>query len=153
MKKYGKETWVGVFVLLGLLGIAYMSIKLGNLSLFSDNYFTVKAPFTDITGLHANSPVQMYGVEVGFVDRVELDLSGDIPLANVFMKVRKGIELLDDGTAFIKTSGLIGDKYVGLTPGAVGKPIADGGVIFQTSPAIDLGDLIGKFAAPSINKQ
>ncbi len=152
MKKYSKETSVGVFVLLGLLGIAYMSIKLGNLGLFTDNYMTLKAAFTNISGLKINSPVQMYGVDVGYIDGIQLDLSGDIPLARVSMKVYKNIDIRDDATASVKTSGLIGDKFIGLTAGAVGKPLKDGDSIFETNPSLDLEELLAKFATPSVNK-
>lgn len=152
MKKYSRETSVGIFVLVGLLGIAYMSIKLGNLALFTDNYITLKASFTNVSGLKINSPVQMYGVDVGYVEAIDLDLSGDIPLANVRMKIRKGLDIRDDATASVKTSGLIGDKFIGLTAGAVGKPVADGSVIFQTNPSLDLEELLAKFATPSVNK-
>lgn len=152
MKKYSKETSVGIFVLVGLIGIAYMSIKLGNLGLFTDNYMTLRAAFTNVSGLKINSPVQMYGVDVGYVDGIQLDLSGDIPLARVSMKVNKGLDIRDDATASVKTSGLIGDKFVGLTAGAVGQPLKDGDGIFQTNPALDLEDLLAKFATPSVNK-
>lgn len=150
MKKYNKEVAVGIFVFIGILCITYMSVKLGNVKLFSDDYYTLTAPFTKITGLKINAPVNMYGVEVGYVSSISLDLKGEntrsIPVAIVEMQIRKQYELDDEATASIKTSGLIGDKFVDISLGMGAGVLANGDVIFDTNPAIDLEDLIGKFA-------
>lgn len=150
MRKYKQELAVGVFVFIGVLCIVYMSVKLGNVKLFSDNYYTLTAPFTKITGLKNNAPVNMYGVEVGYVSDISLDLKGEqtrsIPVAIVEMQIRKQYEIDTEATASIKTSGLIGDKFVDISLGMGMDTLADGEVIFDTNPAIDLEDLIGKFA-------
>lgn len=150
VKKYSKETAVGVFVFIGLLCIVYMSVKLGNVKLFSNDYYTVTAVFTKITGLKVNAPVSMYGVEVGFVEKIDLDLEGketnSVPVAVVTMAVRKGYTLDDESVASIKTSGLIGDKFVDIALGLGTDSLKDGDVIYDTNPAIDLEDLISKFA-------
>lgn len=150
MKKYKQEVAVGIFVFIGIMCIAYMSIRLGNVKLFSDDYYTLTAPFTKITGLKINAPVNMYGVEVGYVSNITLDLEGkqtrSIPVAVVEMQVRRLYEIDVEATASIKTSGLIGDKFVDISLGMGDDTLADGDVIFDTNPAIDLEDLIGKFA-------
>lgn len=79
MKKYSKETQVGVFVLVGFLAIAYMSIKLGNVHLFSDSDYAITAKFNDVTGLKVNAPVQMYGVDIGFVEKIGIDHENGCP--------------------------------------------------------------------------
>ncbi|MBU1247882.1 MAG: MCE family protein [Proteobacteria bacterium] len=150
MKKYKQELAVGVFVFIGLLGIAYMSVKLGNVKMFSNDYMTLSAPFTKITGLKINAPVNMYGVEVGYVSRISLDLEGEqtrsIPVAVVEMQIRKEYSIDNEAIASIKTSGLIGDKFVDISLGMGEEVLMDGDAIFDTNPAIDLEDLIGKFA-------
>jgi phospholipid/cholesterol/gamma-HCH transport system substrate-binding protein len=150
VKKYSKEPAVGVFVFVGLLCIAYMSVKLGNVKLFSDEYYNVGAVFTKITGLKVNAPVSMYGVEVGFVEKIELDLEGKetngVPVAVVTMAVKRDYQLDDEAVASIKTSGLIGDKFVDIALGLGMETLQDGDVIYDTNPAIDLEDLISKFA-------
>lgn len=150
IKKYSRETAVGVFVFVGLLCIAYMSVKLGNVKLFSNEYYTVSAVFTKITGLKVNAPVSMYGVEVGYVEKIDLDLEGkqtnNVPVAVVTMAVRKNYRIDDEAVASIKTSGLIGDKFVDIALGLGTEPLQDGAVIYDTNPAIDLEDLISKFA-------
>ena len=113
MKKYSKETQVGLFVLVGFLAIAYMSIKLGNVHLFGDDRYAVKAMFNDVTGLKVDAPVQMYGVDVGFVESIGIDQKSG--MSEVTLKVRKDVKLTDDTIASVKTNGLIGDKYVKLS--------------------------------------
>lgn len=143
MKKYDKEVWVGLFVFVGLVAVAYSSIKLGNVSLFGDDHYQIWAEFSDISGLKSNANVQMLGVDIGFVDGLELDQEDQV--ARVSLKIRKEIVLHDDAMASIKTSGLIGDKYVKITPGGVGDPLSPGDTIIDTEAAIDLESLISKY--------
>ncbi|WP_272701028.1 outer membrane lipid asymmetry maintenance protein MlaD [Desulfovibrio sp. Fe33] len=148
MFKIKKETAVGIFVIMGLLAVVYMSVKLGNVQLFSDKYYVVKANFTDISGLKVNAPVQMYGVDIGFVSKIGLNQEKGV--AEVSMMVLKEVELTDDAIAAIKTNGLIGDKYVKIVPGGLGEPVKPGDTLFDTQPAVDLEDLISKFAFGSV---
>jgi phospholipid/cholesterol/gamma-HCH transport system substrate-binding protein len=144
MFKLKKETAVGLFVLVGLIAIAYMSVKLGNVQLFTDKYYPVHANFSDISGLKANAPVQMFGVDIGYVKTISLDQEKGV--ARVLMMIEKQVELTDDAIVSVKTNGLIGDKYLKIAPGGLGEPVKAGDTIFDTNPAIDLEDLISKFA-------
>lgn len=144
MLKMKKETAVGLFVLVGLLAIVYMSVKLGNVQMFSDKYYPLSANFTDISGLKVNAPVQMYGVDIGFVQGVSLDQEKG--MARVDMMIAKQVKLTDDAIVSVKTSGLIGDKYLKIAPGGLGDPVKPGDTLFDSQPAIDLEDLISKFA-------
>lgn len=144
MFKLKKETAVGLFVLVGILSVVYMAVKLGNIHMFTDKYYSVKADFSDISGLKINAPVQMYGVKIGFVDDISLDQ--DKGVAKVSMQIDREIELTDDAIVSVKTSGLIGDKFLKIAPGGLGDPIEPGDTLFDTNPAIDLEDLISKFA-------
>ncbi len=143
MKKYSKETAVGIFVFVGLLAMVYMSVKLGNVGIFSDNHWTLKASFTDVSGLKDNAPVQMYGVKIGYVKSITLNQKDGV--ADVDMKIHEDVTVTDDSIASVKTSGLIGDKYIKITPG-LGSAMEPGEFLFDTEPAIDLEDLISKFA-------
>ena len=142
MKKYSKETQVGLFVLVGFMAIAYMSIKLGNVHLFSDNNYVITAKFNDVTGLKVNAPVQMYGVEMGFVEKIGIDNQNGMSV--VTLRIRKDVQLTDDTIASVKTSGLIGDKYIKISRGG-GDPIKEGAVIRDTESSIDLEELISKY--------
>jgi phospholipid/cholesterol/gamma-HCH transport system substrate-binding protein len=142
MKKYAKETQVGLFVLIGFIAISYMSIKLGNVRLFGENDYAITAKFNDVTGLKVNAPVQMYGVEMGFVEKIGIDLESGMSV--VTLRIRKDVQLTDDTIASVKTSGLIGDKYVKLSRGG-GDPIQAGAVLRDTESSIDLEELISKY--------
>lgn len=150
MLKLKKETAVGLFVLVGLLAVVYMSVKLGNVQLFSDKYYPLKANFSDISGLKVNAPVQMFGVKIGFVETISLNQEQGA--AHVEMLIDKEVKLTDDAIISVKTNGLIGDKYLKIAPGGLGDPIKPGDTLFDTNPAIDLEDLISKFAFGDVNK-
>lgn len=144
MFKLKKETAVGLFVLIGILSVTYMAVKLGNIHLFTDKYYPVKADFSNISGLKINAPVQMFGVKIGFVQDISIDQ--DKGVATVVMRIDKEIKLTDDAIVSVKTSGLIGDKFLKIAPGGLGDPVKPGDTLFDTNPAVDLEDLISKFA-------
>ncbi len=86
----------------------------------------------------------MFGVEIGFVSNIGLNQEKGV--AAVSLMVAKEVELTDDAIVAVKTIGLIGDKYIKIIPGGVGDPVKPGDTLFDTQPAIDLEDLISKFA-------
>ncbi|XPV76580.1 MAG: outer membrane lipid asymmetry maintenance protein MlaD [Desulfovibrio sp.] len=143
MSNFTKETAVGIFVFIGLIFISYMTVKLGDVQLFSDNFYELHAEFNDITGLRAKAPVQMYGVDVGYVSAISLNQKDGV--AEVVLKLRKDVILTDDAIASVKTSGLIGDKFVKITPGGVGDELKPGDIIFETESSVDLEELISKY--------
>ncbi|MCL5966957.1 MAG: outer membrane lipid asymmetry maintenance protein MlaD [Deltaproteobacteria bacterium] len=141
MKRIDMETAVGLFVLLGILCMAYLSVKLGKLEIVGGDYVPVTAEFSSVAGLRPGASVEIAGVEVGKVDAVTLrDYQ-----ALVRMKIRRGVKLQDDSIASIKTRGLIGDEYISISPGASDRYIPPGGRIRQTEAAVDLESLIGEF--------
>jgi phospholipid/cholesterol/gamma-HCH transport system substrate-binding protein len=144
MKKATIETVVGVFVLIGILCLAYLSIKLGKMELIGGNYYEVSALFSSVSGLKEGATVEIAGVDVGRVNRIELDPKSGTE-AKVFLQIRKGVRLTDDVIASIRTRGLIGDKYVLLKPGGSDRLIAGGGKIRDTESAIDFEELISKY--------
>jgi phospholipid/cholesterol/gamma-HCH transport system substrate-binding protein len=151
MKKYALETTVGIFVVIGLLGIAYMTVKLGHVSLLGEDTYPLLAPFTTASGLRPGNPVNMLGIEVGRVERISLDQKDQQAIVEV--RIRKGIRVYDDAIASIKTEGLIGDKYLSIDPGGAGALLPPGGIITQTQPAVDFIDILGKYAFGEIKKK
>jgi phospholipid/cholesterol/gamma-HCH transport system substrate-binding protein len=151
MKKYSKETVVGLFILIGLVCVAYMAIKLGNVSIFGDDTYTLYARFNKVTGLRPGNPVNMLGLEVGRVSGLAIDQEKQ--KAVVAMKIKKGLKIYDDAIASIKTEGLIGDKYVDIDAGGGGELLKPGGTIIETVSPVDLGELIGKYAFGSVEKK
>lgn len=143
MKKYALETTVGIFVLAGLLCVAYLTVKLGKLEILGGNTYAVQAKFKDVTGLRTGAYVEMAGVRIGRVAGIALDAKDSSPV--VTLDIDKGVKLTDDAIASIKTSGLIGDKFVKVSPGGSDTILGPGGMIVETESSVDLGDLIGKY--------
>ncbi|MBG0775543.1 MAG: outer membrane lipid asymmetry maintenance protein MlaD [Desulfovibrionaceae bacterium] len=151
MHKYGKETWVGIFVLIGLLCVGYLTIKLGKMEVFSDDGYMLTARFANVSGLRTGADVELAGVPVGKVAEIRLDPQTDAAILT--LRIQKGVALTDDVIASVKTSGLIGDKYVKLAQGGSPDMLADGDRITETESAVDIQDLIGKYAFGDVEKK
>ncbi len=151
MKKYNMESIVGIFVVLGLVCVGYMTVKLGKVDLFGDRSYALIAKFTTVTGLRIGSKVNILGLEVGRVERITIDQEN--LKAVVEMKIKKGVNIYDDAIASIKTEGLIGDKYLSIDPGGGGTLLADNGVISDTQAAVDIEQLISKYAFGEVKKE
>jgi len=151
MQKYTLETTVGIFLVIGLLLIGFMTVNLGHVSLLGDNAYPLSARFASVTGLRAGSPVYMLGIEVGKVGKLTMDQESQ--KAAVEIRIQQGIKIYDDAIASIKTEGLIGDMYLSLDPGGAGKLLAPGGIITETQPPLDIADLISKYAFGEVKKK
>lgn len=151
MKKYKMETIVGIFVIFGLLCVGYMTVKLGKVEVFGNNFYTLTANFTTVTGLRIGSPVNILGIGVGRVEKITIDQEN--LKAVVELKIKKGIKIYDDAIASIKTEGLIGDKYLSIDPGGGGNLLGDRGVIIDTQAAVDIENLISKYAFGEVKKE
>ena len=144
MKKYTQETVVGIFVVIGLLAIAYMTVKLGNVGFLGEQSYSLYAKFSSVTGLRTGNPVNMLGLEIGRVESFEMDQENLV--AVVQLKINNGIKVYDDAIASIKTEGLIGDKFVSIDPGGSGDLLADGDTITDTESPTDIMELVSKYA-------
>jgi phospholipid/cholesterol/gamma-HCH transport system substrate-binding protein len=144
MKRAGLETVVGVFVLVGILCLAYLSIRLGKMELLGGDYYELNAEFTSVSGLKTGASVVIAGVEVGRVDRITLEPARGY-LARVSMSLKSGLKLSDDTIASVRTSGIIGDKFILLKPGGSDVILANGGRIRDTESAIDFEQLISEY--------
>jgi phospholipid/cholesterol/gamma-HCH transport system substrate-binding protein len=148
MKKAYLEFVVGLFLAIGIGCLAWLSIKLARKEFFARNSNEIQAAFSNGSGLRRGTPVVIAGVEIGRVESVGLE---DYE-AKVRMLVQQGVVLQSDTIASIKTRGLIGEKYIELTPGASDKTIKPGGVIRETQPPMDLEGLIGKYIQGNLTK-
>jgi phospholipid/cholesterol/gamma-HCH transport system substrate-binding protein len=144
MKKTTVEMSVGLFVLIGLICVGYLTIKLGKMELMGDNYYRLTARFNTIAGLKHGATVEMAGVQIGQVEKIQLDR--ERYEAVVVLKIEKDVPVFADSIASVKTSGLIGDKYVSISPGGVDERLTDGGTIPETESAIDLEKLLSQYA-------
>jgi phospholipid/cholesterol/gamma-HCH transport system substrate-binding protein len=143
MKKMNLEMIVGLFLLAGFACFSYLAVKMGDLKVFRNETYPVSARFTSISGLKEGSVVELAGVNVGKVSRIELD-PGDYE-AIVHLDVDKSVKLQDDSIASIRTAGIIGDKFVKLTPGGSDIILGPGDEIEETESSISLEELVSKY--------
>ena len=130
MRKSGIEIAVGLFLVVGILCLGYLSIRLGKLELVGGDDVPVTAEFSTVAGLKQGANVEIAGVEVGKVDSIDIrDYK-----AIVRMRVRRGLRLQEDTIASVRTRGLIGDKYINLSPGASDRLIPPGGRSGRPNP-------------------
>ncbi len=141
---------IGLFILIGLGCTAYLAMTLANTTFFSGDSYLVSAKFTAVNGLRPGSNVEISGVAVGKVSDITLDQT--LYQAVVTMQVQNAVGIPVDSVAAIKTSGLIGDKYVSITPGADDAMLETGGVIQDTQAALDIEEMISKYVFGSVEK-
>ena len=141
MKKFDLELAVGLFMIMGILCLGYISMKLGKMEIFGDKGYEVEAVFANSGGLKVGSSVVIAGVDVGRVKEVFLD---DYQ-ARVVLNLPQDVRLQEDVIASIKTKGLIGEKYVEITPGGAEELIKPGGRIRDTQSAVDFEELISNY--------
>lgn len=148
MGRLNIEVLVGLFVLIGIAALAYLSIKLGKLEVLGSSGYTVTAEFDSVGGLKKGASVEIAGVEVGRVTGISLD--NEEYRAVVTMRIRPGVKLQEDAIASIKTKGLIGEKYVAISPGASETLIEDGGKIRETTSPVEIEELLGRYIFGSV---
>lgn len=146
MKKINLETSVGVFVVLGVVALGYLSITLGGLETFTKGRI-LYAEFEKAGGIRPGASVEIAGVEVGKVKSIRLNEDYQALLE---LSVEEKVEIQEDAFASIKTKGLIGEKYVMITPGGSDEIIPDSGKIRETESAVDIEELISKYVFGNI---
>ena len=141
MRKFDLELGVGIFIIVGILCLGYLSIRLARMEVFGTKGYELYAVFSDVGGLKEGASVVIAGVDVGRVKRIQMDNYE----AKVTMSINKGVKIQEDAIASVKTRGLIGEKYIQISPGGSDKIIPPGGKIRETQPVVDLEQLISNF--------
>jgi len=141
MEKAKLEMVVGLFVLVGILCLGYLSIKLGKLEMIGGDVYEVEAQFNSASGLKPGSTIEIAGVEVGRVRGITLNEDR----AMVKLAVNKTVKLYTDTIASIKTRGIIGEKFLALSPGGGGDPLKPGDTIRDTESGLDLEELVSQY--------
>lgn len=141
MKKFNVEMAVGFFIIIGILSLAWLSVKLGDVSLFETEQYKVVARFSNISGLREGADVELAGVTIGKVSKIDLD---DYE-AVVDMVINPDVKLQEDAIASIRTQGIIGDKYIKIKTGGADEFIESDGEIMETESALELEELVGKY--------
>ena len=132
---------VGVFVILGILALGYLSIKLGRVSLFGTGGYLITADFPSVGGLKAGSSVEIAGVEVGRVEAIRL-VNYE---ARVVLRLNPDVKIQEDSIASIKTKGLIGEKYIRINPGGSDRIIPPNGKLREVEAPVDFEELLSKY--------
>lgn len=143
MKRINLEIAVGLFMVVGFLCFAWLSVRLGDVGIFNKPTYQVSARFGSVSGLKKGATVSISGVPVGKVAFIQLD--PERYEAVVDLLINEDIVLQEDAIASIRTAGIIGDRYVSITPGGMEELITDGGVIEETESAINLEELLSKY--------
>jgi phospholipid/cholesterol/gamma-HCH transport system substrate-binding protein len=141
MRKLDIELAVGLFLIVGIICLGYLSIKLGKMEVLGGEGYEIHAIFSDSGGLRTGSAVEIAGVEVGRIKKITLE---DYQ-ANIMIRFSQNVEIQEDAIASVKTKGLIGEKYIEITPGGADEIIQPGGTIHDTQPPLDFEELISRF--------
>jgi phospholipid/cholesterol/gamma-HCH transport system substrate-binding protein len=143
------EVVVGLFVLVGIICLGYLAIKLGKLEVLGDSGYTLYADFPTVAGLKRGDPVEIAGVKVGRVEA--LGLAED--RARLSLRLEDGVKVQEDAIASVRARGLIGDKFVLISPGGSDKIVPPGGRIRETESPPDIPDLIGKLVGGDLTSK
>jgi phospholipid/cholesterol/gamma-HCH transport system substrate-binding protein len=136
------EIVAGAFVVLGLALVGYLSISIGGLHIVPEARYRVEARFANVGDLKVRAPIKVAGVTVGEVRAIRLaDYYGVVDMA-----IARGVVLPKDTIASITTAGLLGDAYVSLSPGGAEQNLGEGDRVAHTEPALNISDLIGRYA-------
>lgn len=147
MEKGKLELVVGVFVLIGIISLGYLSIKLGKLEIIGGDLYEVDALFNSASGLKSGATVEIAGVEVGRVKGISLKEDRAV----VKLAVQNETTLYTDTIASIKTRGIIGEKFLALSPGGGGDPLKPGDTIRDTESGLDLEELVSQYVHGKVN--
>lgn len=141
MKKFDLELVVGLFIIVGVVCLGYLSIKLGKMEIVGERGYNLYALFSNVGGLKTGSPIVIAGVDVGRVKSITIENYQ----ARVVLSLPKDIKIQEDAIVTVKAKGLIGEKYIEITPGGSEKIIKPGGRIRETQSSVDLEELLSKF--------
>ncbi|MBI5428120.1 MAG: outer membrane lipid asymmetry maintenance protein MlaD [Nitrospinae bacterium] len=141
MKRISLELVVGVFMMVGIAGLGWLSVKLGKKEILGTDYYSVYADFESISGLRENAEIEIAGVKVGTVGTISLAKN----MARVELKILKNVKIPDDTIVSVKTRGLIGDKMISVSLGGSPQLLKAGDVIMETESVIDLENLISQY--------
>ena len=141
MKNKSSEMWVGIFVVIGIILLVLMTLKIEKFQIGKDRGSLLNIYFDTAAGLDRNSPVKVAGVHVGNVEKIALEKGK----AKVTFRVPSDIALYKDSKAYLKSEGLLGEKYVEISPGTPGYPkLEQNGVVEQGEPPVDMEQFLSK---------
>tara|TARA_Y100000588_G_scaffold386516_1_gene482232 strand:+ start:4179 stop:4637 length:459 start_codon:yes stop_codon:yes gene_type:complete len=145
------EISVGLFLVTGLLSLTYLTLNLGNVGVFADETYTLYARFVSSSGLKRGAFVEVGGVRVGTVQNINVDFDSYESIVEISLD--PNIKLQDDSIASIRTSGIIGEKFLKISPGGSENYLVPGDEILETESSINIEELISKYIFESTGKE
>jgi len=143
MKNINTELIVGLFMIAGFVAFSYLSLQMGEFSIFDlEKNYVLEAEFENISGLKVGAGIEIAGVNIGKVSKIKL---GEHGLAKVTLLINQDVKITEDAIASIRTQGFIGDKFIKIAQGADEEMLKDGDLIFDTESSIDFEELISKY--------
>jgi len=142
MKKLSTEFIVGLFLIAGIAAITYLSVVISGVSGFGSEGYQLMANFENSSGLKKGAVIEIAGVKVGQVKSIELNF--ETQESTIWLEINEGVEVQDDAVASIRTAGIIGDKFIKISPGG-GDLLVNGDEIIETEPAISIEELVSKY--------
>ena len=143
IEKQHTEILIGIFILVGIIAITFLALRMGDFGLLNNTQYIIKAEFTSASGLKKGAHVEMAGVSVGKVKNIIFN--PETYLAEVYIAIENNIKVPEDSTASIRTAGIIGDKFLKVSPGGSETIIEKNMSIVETEPSINLEELISKY--------
>jgi phospholipid/cholesterol/gamma-HCH transport system substrate-binding protein len=144
MTKKSSETWVGIFVVIGIFLLVFMTLKIERFQIGKEAGYLLNIYFDSAVGLARNAPVRVAGVRVGNVEKVALEQGK----AKVIFHLPHRITIYKDAKAYLKSEGFLGEKYIEIIPGTPGSPKAEpNGVVEQGSPPADVEQFLSNMSA------
>ncbi len=143
MNRNKTQFYVGLFVIIGILCTLYLFVHLGPINFNKNKYYTVYGYFNSISGLKKGARIEMSGVKIGIVSNVSIDK--EQLLAKVALSINKDMQLSEDIIASVKTSGIIGQKYIDILPGGSDIMLSSGEEIYNTESSLDIESIVRKF--------
>lgn len=143
MKKINIQLVTGIFVMLGVAAFTYLAVTVGGVRFTDQPGYTLQARFTNISGLRPGAIIEAAGVRIGTVGAIEFD--PDNYEAIVSLRINEGVPVQEDAIAAIRTQGIIGEKFVKISPGGFEELLGDGSEIYETESAVSLEELVSKY--------
>lgn len=143
MNRINIQIIVGFFVIVGLLAFAFLAVKLGGIGDFDHNHYTLKARFGSVSGLKEGADVEVAGVVVGKVKTISLD--ADEYESIVEISIPRDVKLQEDSIASVRSTGIIGGKFIKVSPGGSDELLQEGDEITETESSVSLEELISKY--------
>ncbi len=135
------EFYTGLFIVFGLFCFAWVALSLGGLRMWGDSRTVYFAEFQSVSGIRPGAVVEIAGVQVGNATKLDLKDSR----ARLELRINPEVSIPADSVASVRTRGLIGEKFIKLTPGGEDTLLQPGAEIVETESVVDLEELIGKF--------